>query len=436
MTHDGKKIGLALSGGGYRAAAYHIGTLKALHKMKILDKVDVISSVSGGSITAAYYLLNKDDFDYFENTFREKLTCGVLQTSVMLVCVYGFIILTFIIGTIITICSDISVCCKLLLTIPIWFMVFTLFICEQYNLLPLSKLIGRRYEKHFFKGKKMCDLPNIPKVTINATEVTHNRLFSFSKNKISSWDFKNGLFDIENIPISLAVMASSTYPIGIEPIVFPDAYMKQKRVKSQKPYLIDGGIYDNQGCNKLRDRRSSYYTDYSIISLAENDNPSFKQYSNTISLLVRVVKMALNRIDKLQEQINMYTSDNNESRCAYVVLKWNDNLDDIPRRFIRNVRDGHVSYELFAYHGFSQEEYNEIYNNTQFNKWDIYLKKFKDHLDWDTLEKTRPSSETINIAYGVSTNLFGLSEKEINSLVAFSEWMTELQVKTYLPNLL
>ena len=54
MDNKGKKIGLALSGGGYRAAAYHIGSLRALHRLGILDKVDVISSVSGGSITAAY----------------------------------------------------------------------------------------------------------------------------------------------------------------------------------------------------------------------------------------------------------------------------------------------------------------------------------------------------------------------------------------------
>ena len=47
MDAKGNKIGLALSGGGYRAAAYHIGTLRALQKLKILDKVDVISSVSG-----------------------------------------------------------------------------------------------------------------------------------------------------------------------------------------------------------------------------------------------------------------------------------------------------------------------------------------------------------------------------------------------------
>lgn len=45
MSIAGKKIGLALSGGGYRAAAYHIGTLRALHRLDILEKLDVISSV-------------------------------------------------------------------------------------------------------------------------------------------------------------------------------------------------------------------------------------------------------------------------------------------------------------------------------------------------------------------------------------------------------
>ena len=73
MDIEGNKIGLALSGGGYRAAAYHIGTLRALHKLKILEKVDVISSVSGGSITSAYYLLHKDNYWEFEQTFSHKL---------------------------------------------------------------------------------------------------------------------------------------------------------------------------------------------------------------------------------------------------------------------------------------------------------------------------------------------------------------------------
>jgi NTE family protein len=59
MTESGKRIGLALSGGGYRGAAYHLGVLRTLNRLGVLDKVDVISSVSGGSIVAAYYALHK-----------------------------------------------------------------------------------------------------------------------------------------------------------------------------------------------------------------------------------------------------------------------------------------------------------------------------------------------------------------------------------------
>ena len=79
MDKDNKRIGLALSGGGYRAAAYHIGTLRALHKLGILENVDVISSVSGGSITAAYYALNKEKgYEEFERDFIASLKHNVL----------------------------------------------------------------------------------------------------------------------------------------------------------------------------------------------------------------------------------------------------------------------------------------------------------------------------------------------------------------------
>ncbi|MFC1880895.1 patatin-like phospholipase family protein [Thermodesulfobacteriota bacterium] len=50
------KLGLALSGGGFRSTAFHLGVLKRLHELGILDKVDVFSTVSGGSIVGAFYV--------------------------------------------------------------------------------------------------------------------------------------------------------------------------------------------------------------------------------------------------------------------------------------------------------------------------------------------------------------------------------------------
>lgn len=51
------KIGLALSGGGFRAAFFHVGVLARLAELEILPRVEVISTVSGGSIVGALYYL-------------------------------------------------------------------------------------------------------------------------------------------------------------------------------------------------------------------------------------------------------------------------------------------------------------------------------------------------------------------------------------------
>ena len=51
------KIGLALSGGGFRASLYHIGVLARLAELDVLRQVEVFSCVSGGSIIGAHYYL-------------------------------------------------------------------------------------------------------------------------------------------------------------------------------------------------------------------------------------------------------------------------------------------------------------------------------------------------------------------------------------------
>src|SRR6267154_3518229 len=84
MTENEKsirKLGLALSGGGYRAAAFHLGTLRTLDKMNILKRVDVLSTVSGGSIVGADYALSSatDTYLTFEKKFISKLKQSVIR---------------------------------------------------------------------------------------------------------------------------------------------------------------------------------------------------------------------------------------------------------------------------------------------------------------------------------------------------------------------
>ncbi|ACK69008.1 hypothetical protein PCC7424_0545 [Gloeothece citriformis PCC 7424] len=55
---DFEKIALALSGGGYRAAAFHLGVLDFLHYVGLVDHITLLSTVSGGSITGAKFALS------------------------------------------------------------------------------------------------------------------------------------------------------------------------------------------------------------------------------------------------------------------------------------------------------------------------------------------------------------------------------------------
>ena len=57
------KIGLALSGGGFRASLYHLGLIRFLRDADILSQVTHITSVSGGSIIAAHLALNWDRYN-------------------------------------------------------------------------------------------------------------------------------------------------------------------------------------------------------------------------------------------------------------------------------------------------------------------------------------------------------------------------------------
>lgn len=83
-TQQPPRIGLALSGGGYRAAAFHLGTLNKLHQMRILPQVSVISTISGGAKKQIAYLsLGWDAGNcidgFIKNLKKEQITAEVIQ---------------------------------------------------------------------------------------------------------------------------------------------------------------------------------------------------------------------------------------------------------------------------------------------------------------------------------------------------------------------
>lgn len=431
MDNKGNKIGLALSGGGYRAAAYHVGTLRALRYLGLLDKIDVVSSVSGGSIIAAYYLLHKDNFRLFLKDFNRKMHIGVLHLA------YGNVIL--FISIFIAIGCLIGWGWPLLLVIPVfWFF--------NFKLMPLSFWIRKQYDCLFFHGKTLSDLPDTPRAIINTTDVALASSFKFSKNRAWGFayrDYKTGTdsFTGVNFPISLAVMASSCVPFAFNPIRLPEKFRKNK--VSKLPLLVDGGLYDNQGVHEISEQGSEhYFTKYAIVSNAGNTELDDEKIWNIVKLLIRTSDILMKRIEKLQSRKIMFSSRNVERRYAYLSLIW-DATDELVRRFIWNIAKGLVPAEVYREHGIEENEAESIREYYQISNGGYkdsevegLMQKVKTSIGWNSLEHLKPDEREMKIARGVCTGLDGLTSKKIYCLQKFSEWMTIVQVRMYLPNLL
>lgn len=416
------KIGLALSGGGYRAAAYHIGTLNTLYKLRILSDVDVISSVSGGAITTAYYALhNNEEYTKISKDFAGKLKVGVLQYAIL------------------ELIGGLLFCSILVLLFGWWVLAIELplIILFQFRVFPFSWLIEKRYNKHFFQGRLLSDLPSHPFIAINSTDVSTGQLFVFQSNNIYSYQYqdkKESIFKPENFPIAKAVMASSCVPFIFSPITINSVYYKDKyREWKKKPLLIDGGLYDNQGAHKLTEEQSLYKCDYVIVSDAGNTEINSNWVTNTFTLLIKTSDILMRRIRNIQIQNNIYNH-NNTIRTVYVSLAW-DLSERIIKGFINNAICGNIPDKLLALHNLSKEELKLATDERSQPYLDL-LSKLKQNVNWSDLEKNKPSTDELNIARSVKTNLIGLTVKKIDALIHVAEWLTEIQIRLYMPELI
>ena len=224
-----EKIGLALSGGGYRAATYHIGTLKALKELGVLHKIDVISTNSGGSIAGACYSLYHQDFEKFEET----LVSGVQKSVIARVVIHPRFLLPVLI-----ILGVIGLSIYLLFTplawinMIIWPFMMVLFGFAQFEILPVSKIIENIYDNLFFNDQDLSALSKDFLTTIISTNMETGRIFQFSRQRMgdSAYGYREGkkpiIFKPTNFPISRAVMASSCVPFVFTPVRIAKEFYK------------------------------------------------------------------------------------------------------------------------------------------------------------------------------------------------------------------
>ena len=241
---------LSFSGGGTRAAAFSYGILEELRakeitlegrKRNLLNEVDLISGVSGGSFTAAYYGLFGDRiFEDFESRFLKKniqrgLTAGVFLNPIN------------------------------------WFRLSSPYFDR-------SDLAAEYYNKHVFEGKTFGDFLKRkgPMIFINATDMSKGTRLSFHQAF-----FDAICSDLSKFSVARACAASSAVPGVLSPItlrnyagrcgyVLPPLVEKtgstyrQEEIREnilsvldskEKPFfhLIDGGVADNLGLRAIQE---------------------------------------------------------------------------------------------------------------------------------------------------------------------------------------
>lgn len=430
MVSSPRRLGLSLSGGGYRATAFHLGTLNKLQEMNILQQVDVISTISGGSITGAYYCLEKENYD----NFRESLYNAVQEKDVVKKVLLSFTFLKLLLFILLFLAPAFYfLFTSFAWLFPVLFGVFIFLLLKfQFHIFPVSKRIEQVYDDFFYKGKKLGDLPEHPALVVGSTNLQTCRPFTFSKNWMqdSTYQYMKPpvKFKAAGFPISRAVMASSCVPFAFTPVkIDKDFFENEPEADKVHPLLVDGGVYDNQGIHKIV-QSGSYECSHIITSDAGGGSTGELKFSNTISLLISTVDVFMSRIKKSQMVQDVYDNANTvKKEIAYFSLAWD--IENCIPGFIQNLAKGNITQKVIDAHQLPED-------------WVKHPHEFESEITEYLKAATnyngipKPTPEERVIARTVGTNLTSLSKQQVDCLIKQAECLTELQIKLYCPSLL
>ncbi len=217
-----KRVGLALSGGGFRAAAFHLGVMRRLAALGILEHIDLLTCVSGGSIAGATVVKN-----WVDPTRLDVLDHYLRTRSIAASSVIGGALDPF----------------------------------ES----RLDKLAAS-YDRDLFDGATLASVAGGPRLYLNATNLATGNMFFFvtgGGKPAEMGEHELGVVAAPNFPVCQAVAASSAFPPVFPPLRL-DARSYAHASSVEYVTLTDGGVYDNMGINPLVRARNAL--DYVIVS--------------------------------------------------------------------------------------------------------------------------------------------------------------------------
>jgi integrative and conjugative element protein (TIGR02256 family) len=263
-----RPLGIALSGGGSRAMAFHLGCLRALHDRGLLAQAEVISTVSGGSVIGAMYAYSDDTFEEFEQRVRRALRQGFIWAIARRTLISTRLFQILATKAISGFAANASFIARFLIgqvesLLPRQSKATGLF--AQQIQPPLRRWVTRTqaFEQTLrdllFDGKKV-DSPRRGdiNVVINACELRTGTAFRFGNRESGSWRY--GTISGNDVDVATAVAASAAYPALLPAIDRFFSFTKKDQVSRQRVLLTDGGVYENLGVSCMTPGRDDAYS--------------------------------------------------------------------------------------------------------------------------------------------------------------------------------
>ncbi len=244
---EDKKIGLALSGGGYRAAVFHLGMLSYMAENELLEKVTHISTVSGGSLVMGLiYKLNNYKWpsseEYLSQVHNEAIE--ILKNTDLLV-EEGWLA-----GLISWLTNG------------------------KY---AAHEVVVEKIKKEWGIDINIQELDDSPIWTINTTTGETGKSCRFDKEEMK--DYKLGRIVKPSFDLADILAASAGFPIVIGPLTVDltkHDFRPKKGVTHKKISLYDGGLYDNLGTEVFFKGNFSKFPDHIDFLIVSDASKPFE----------------------------------------------------------------------------------------------------------------------------------------------------------------
>lgn len=260
-------IALCLSGGGFRASLFHLGALRQLHEVGILQRVTAISSVSGGSIFSAFLATRL-------HQLGRSLSQGFADWQAEVAEPFR------------------AFCSRDFRTLPILVHALWNWVWPD----PLLRHLERRYRRRL-TDLRLRDLPEAPQFILCATDLTFGVNWEFTRTGAGS--YRAGYLDAAaEWPLARAVAASACFPPLFGPMTIA--------AKRRPVQLSDGGVYDNMGLEPV-------WKDWTHVLISDCGAPfEFRTDTSPLRRLLRYTAVITSQTRALR--LRSFFSDTNAGR--------------------------------------------------------------------------------------------------------------------------